>query len=142
MEIFPTRDQKHVVVVVRSAFGTKSFLLLYALDCTSDKMVKLHEEPVAVKELDMDQKPVEVKPLPNVEKFDVKSESLTAAEGDEHEEDDLFGMNVDTSAPVAHQLDSLDPRLVKCFYVEPDVIQLEDLKKLRQLCEFEPLKTG
>lgn len=70
--------------------------------------------------------------------YDTDNES-----SDDHEEEDMFGLNVDTSVAISQQLDSLDNmEVTKCFQDPPDIIPLDDLKNFKQLCNFEPLKTS
>ncbi|KAG5886808.1 hypothetical protein JTB14_031450 [Gonioctena quinquepunctata] len=79
-DIITTLDQAHVLLVLKNCYATQSFLLIYALDC-SDKMVKLKDEPVLVKELASHETPVEISLLPSVDKFGVCSERLCEAKG-------------------------------------------------------------
>lgn len=64
-DIHPTHDGSHVVVVLKSDGERRSVLLLYALDF-SGKMVRIHEEPVLVREVD--ENPVEVSVLPQLDR--------------------------------------------------------------------------
>ncbi|KAJ8947753.1 hypothetical protein NQ314_008553, partial [Rhamnusium bicolor] len=206
-EILATPDETHILVVIKSLFTSKSFLLLYSVD-GSDKMIKINEEPVGVKELASFEKPIEINLLPTVDKIGnfSKHSSVSDVEGnvvlvsvdgavrivdlstlkticfakiedekfvsaaycnsyvlrqkrvlfhffalndtdnessDDHEEDDLFGLNMDSSIAISQQLDSLDnSEVIKCFQEPPDVISLSDLKNFKLLCDFEPLKTS
>jgi hypothetical protein len=67
-DIIATQDGRHVLVVLKSASDGKSVLLLYSLDF-SQKMVKVVEEPVLVRELNNNEKPVEVNMLPLIDKL-------------------------------------------------------------------------
>ncbi|RZB38740.1 baculoviral IAP repeat-containing protein 6 [Asbolus verrucosus] len=66
--ILTTQDGCHVLVVLKSASEGKSALVLYSLDF-SQKMVKLNEDPVLVRELNVNEKPVEVSVLPAIDKL-------------------------------------------------------------------------
>ncbi|XP_008195667.1 baculoviral IAP repeat-containing protein 6 isoform X2 [Tribolium castaneum] len=67
-DIIATQDSRHVLVVLKSSLDGKSVLILYSLDF-SQKMVKLVEEPVLVRELNNNEKPTEVSMLPMVDKL-------------------------------------------------------------------------
>lgn len=67
-DFFPTLDYKHILVVLNTASTNRSFLILYALDF-SDKMCKIAEEPVVIKQLECNEKPVEINLLPFMDKF-------------------------------------------------------------------------
>ncbi|XP_063908314.1 baculoviral IAP repeat-containing protein 6 isoform X4 [Zophobas morio] len=67
-DIMATQDGRHVLVVVKSCADEKSALITYGLDFTQ-KMVKLMEEPVLVRELNNNEKPVEVNMLPVIDKL-------------------------------------------------------------------------
>ncbi|KAK9728572.1 Inhibitor of Apoptosis domain [Popillia japonica] len=59
-DILPTQDGSHVLVVLNSTYESSgSILFLYALNL-NDSMVKLVEEPVLVRELNPNEKPVEI----------------------------------------------------------------------------------
>lgn len=60
-DVVPTTDNRHVLVVLKSDTGS-SALLVYSLNF-AQKMVKLNEEPLLVKELGPHEKPVEVSML-------------------------------------------------------------------------------
>ncbi|CAG9860383.1 unnamed protein product [Phyllotreta striolata] len=207
-DIIPTHDQNHVLVVLKSSISSQSFLVIYPLD-TSDKMVKIKDEAVLVRELASNEKPLEINLLPTIDKFGDLSEISCDAEGnavmvcvdglvrivnlsslkiicyakldcegfisaayvnsldrlcvsteqgslhfyalnntenessDDHDDDDVFGMHVDGSSVTSPPTDVLDGvDLPKCFQKPPDVIPLHDLKTLKSLCDFEPLRTG
>lgn len=72
-DIIVTQDSRHVLVVLKSSSDGKSVLILYSLDF-SQKMVKLMEEPLLVRELNNNEKPVEVNMLPMVDKLGEFSE--------------------------------------------------------------------
>ncbi|KAJ8958619.1 hypothetical protein NQ318_016341 [Aromia moschata] len=62
---------------------------------------------------------------------------------DDHEEDDIFGINMDSSVAISQQLEVLDSSEITNFFREPpDMIPLADLKNFRLLCDFEPLRTS
>lgn len=61
-KILTTRDGGHVFVVLNC------FLLIYKLDL-SNKMVKLETEPVLLRELNDNERPIEINLLPSIEKF-------------------------------------------------------------------------
>lgn len=66
-DILPTTDNRHILVVLKSDLNRNSVLLVYALNFTQ-KMVKLNEEPVLMKELCVAEKPVEVSMLSQLER--------------------------------------------------------------------------
>lgn len=74
-DIFPTHDYKHILVVLQGASSKTSFLILYALDF-SDKMCKIVEEPILVRELESNEKPVEINLLPLMDKFPSIDQSI------------------------------------------------------------------
>lgn len=80
VDIIPTDDQKYVLVVVNASSSSRSFLILYALDF-SHNVVKLKEEPVYLKELAKNEYPIEIHPLPFINKFEEKSEKISEACG-------------------------------------------------------------
>lgn len=65
-DIIPTTDSRHVLVVLTSD-TRNSVLLVYSLNF-SQKMVKLNEEPLTVKELAVQEKPCEVSMLSQLER--------------------------------------------------------------------------
>lgn len=67
-DIFPTYDYKHILVVLKGASTTRSMLLLYKIDF-SDKMCKITDEPILIKQLDNNEQPVEISLLPYMDKF-------------------------------------------------------------------------
>lgn len=73
-EILQTQDHRHVLVVLKGTSAVTGFLVLYSLDF-SDKMLKILENPVSVRELSSYEQPVEVKLLPTVEKIAATSTS-------------------------------------------------------------------
>ncbi|XP_060536619.1 baculoviral IAP repeat-containing protein 6 [Cylas formicarius] len=57
---------------------------------------------------------------------------------DEHEEDELFGLNIDSSL---RELSSLDKNeVVRCFKEPPNVISVEELRSFQGLCQFTPIR--
>lgn len=67
-DIFPTHDYKHILVVLKGTSTNRSFLILYGLDF-SDKMCKIIEEPISIRQLESDEKPVNMSLLPVMDKF-------------------------------------------------------------------------
>lgn len=65
-DILPITDNRHVLVVLRSD-AKNNVLLVYGLDF-SQKMVKLKEEPVLVRELAASERPLEVTMLSQLER--------------------------------------------------------------------------
>ncbi|XP_066259587.1 baculoviral IAP repeat-containing protein 6 isoform X2 [Euwallacea similis] len=57
---------------------------------------------------------------------------------DDHEEDDLFGLNVDNSMKEILSLDKLDT--IRCFREPPIEISLNDLRTLQKLTLFSPVR--
>lgn len=57
---------------------------------------------------------------------------------DEHEEDDLFGVNIDSSIKEVFSLDKLET--VRCFKEPPINIGLDDLRTLHYLTRFIPVR--
>ncbi|CAH0552135.1 unnamed protein product [Brassicogethes aeneus] len=72
--ILPNASHTHILVVVSSVTTYKSFLLLYELDFTQ-KMVKILETPALIRQLEPNEKPVEVKLLPNLDKIRISAEN-------------------------------------------------------------------
>lgn len=68
LEILTTQDGRHILVVLKSFSKDKSVLLTYALDF-SQKMVKVHEEAILIRELNNNEKPIEVTMLPLIDKL-------------------------------------------------------------------------
>lgn len=68
INILPTQDECHILVTASSGTSGKSFLMVYALDCTG-RMVKINPEPVMVRALRPIEKPLEVGLLPPLDKF-------------------------------------------------------------------------
>ncbi|XP_057657017.1 baculoviral IAP repeat-containing protein 6 isoform X1 [Diorhabda carinulata] len=207
-DIIPTHDQNHLLICLKGSKTSESFLVIYQLDF-SEKMVKLKEEHVLLKQLAANEKPLEINLLPVIDKFGIVPDKCCEAEGnaimvcedgvvrivslsdlniicyakieddgfvsaafcnsldrlcastkngslhfyvlnnaenessDDHEDDDPFGMNVDSANALSQSLDNLDStEIMKCFQKPPDTIPLNDLKTLKFYCDFEPLKTG
>lgn len=68
-DILPTQDGCHVLVILKSVFDNNdSVLLLYSLNSIADAMVKINEEPVLVRELNPNEKPIEVSLLTTLER--------------------------------------------------------------------------
>lgn len=57
---------------------------------------------------------------------------------DDHEEDDLFGLNVDNSIKELSSLDKLEP--IRCFREPPSVVSLDDLRTMQKLTPFSPVR--
>lgn len=73
--ILSTQDDSHILLTVCSKSSLKSFLLLYALDFTN-KMVKVNEESVMVRELFLFEKPLEIGLLPVMDKCKIPSAKI------------------------------------------------------------------
>lgn len=58
---------------------------------------------------------------------------------DEHEEDDIFGLGIDSSFKELSSLDKWDT--ISCFKEPPSNISLEDLRTLQKLCQFAPIRS-
>lgn len=74
-DIFPTHDYKHILIVLKGTSTMKSFLILYALDFT-DKMCKIIEEPILIRQLEPNEKPVTISLLPFLDKFPSTKQSV------------------------------------------------------------------
>lgn len=74
-DIFPTYDYRHVLVVVKSLLTDTSFLIVYAIDL-SDKMCKIVQEPLSIRQLQGNEKPVEIHLLPYMDKFPSTNRTL------------------------------------------------------------------
>lgn len=65
-DIIPTTDNRHILVVLKSNYRN-SALLVYSLNF-GQKMVKLNQEPLLVRELSVQERPIEVSMLSQVER--------------------------------------------------------------------------
>ncbi|CAH1128208.1 unnamed protein product [Ceutorhynchus assimilis] len=199
VSILPTHDDGHILVTVSSTCClSKSFLLVYSLDFTN-KMVKINEKSVVVKELGLIEQPVEIKLLPVkisskvgssgveghavlvcmdgavriVDLATMKTSCIAEIDGeyfvsaaycnsldrlcastvkgslhffvlndcdndlaDDHEEYDLFGVNIDNSIRELSSMDKLES--IRCFKEPPISIALEDLRTMQKLTHFSP----
>lgn len=80
-DILPTQDGYHVLVILNSIFDSNgSVLLLYSLNL-SDNMVKLVEEPILVRELSPNEKPLEVNLLTQLERTLENTVKVNSVEG-------------------------------------------------------------
>lgn len=75
-DLLPTQDSNYILVVLKSVSENKnSILLLYSL-CFSDKMVRLNEEPLLIRELSLSERPIEINLLAQLERTTDSSPKL------------------------------------------------------------------